>query len=376
MSTGEMEIPNGRIEYLRDYCGSSIYIKRDDLIPFSFGGNKVRIAEELLQEIRTGGYTALISYGSPTSNMNRAAADLAKREGLKCYVIIKLEEERGQGHPADDRGQEQESDKSSASFRRIPENERLVRESGAEIIYCKAASGNDIKACVESVLELSRSRGEKPYYIYGDSSGKGNEAVLMRASYKEYAEIRAFEWTLKKQFERTSGPESAESGGLAGEAFDAIVLTVGTGMTISGLAAAMQEAGTTRRTKLVGISAARTAEKELPVITKNLEIFWRQSQSAFGTDFCKNGISENKTEPPLILDSYLCGGYGLYTKEIEETIREMKDKYGIPLDPTYTGKCFYGLLKEIESGRIKGRILFIHTGGYPGYLDWTVSSRK
>lgn len=27
----------------------NIYIKRDDLLPFSFGGNKVRIAEEFLQ---------------------------------------------------------------------------------------------------------------------------------------------------------------------------------------------------------------------------------------------------------------------------------------------------------------------------------------
>ena len=144
-------------------------------------------------------------------------------------------------------------------------------------------------------------------------------------------------------------------------------------MTISGLAAAMEEAGTAQRTKLVGISAARTAEKELPVIAENLEIFRGQSQSASGTDLCKTGISENRIELPeplMLLDSYLCGGYGSYTKEIEETIREMKDQYGIPLDPTYTGKCFYGLLKEIESGRIKGRILFIHTGGYPGYLDW------
>ncbi len=355
-----VSVQNGRIEYLREYCGSSIYIKRDDLIPFSFGGNKVRIAEELLKEIRSGGYTALISYGSPTSNMNRAAADLAKREGLKCYVIIKLDEDRRQNAEEKDCSRERTAGVSESPARPVPENERLVRESGAEIIYCNAASGSDIKACVESVLELSRSRGEKPYYIYGDSSGKGNEAVLMRASYKEYAEIRDFERKSEPNFERTSERELAGSGGQTGEAFDVIVLTVGTGMTISGLAAAMEEAGTIRRTKLVGISAARTAEKELPVIAENLEIFRGQSQSVL----------------PLILDAYLCGGYGSYTKEIEETIREMKDRYGIPLDPTYTGKCFYGLLKEIESGRIKGRILFIHTGGYPGYLDWTVSSRK
>lgn len=30
----------------------NIYIKRDDLLPFSFGGNKVRIAEEFFADMR------------------------------------------------------------------------------------------------------------------------------------------------------------------------------------------------------------------------------------------------------------------------------------------------------------------------------------
>ena len=38
---------------------------------------------------------------------------------------------------------------------------------------------------------------------------------------------------------------------------------------------------------------------------------------------------------------------------------------GLLLDPVYTGKAFFGLLKELESdpARFGRRILFIHTGG-------------
>ena len=143
---------------------------------------------------------------------------------------------------------------------------------------------------------------------------------------------------------------------------------------------------------LVGISAARPAEKELQVIRENLEIF-RSSRNAEKTiDYSgtnqlpgKEQEKENaRTEKaehesdeaflPTILDEYLCGGYGLYSAEIEETIREMNRDYKLALDPTYTGKCFYGMLKEIEKGHLSGNILFIHTGGYPIYLDW-VSER-
>ena len=43
----DMEKAISSIEFVHKYCGSRIYIKRDDKIPFSFGGNKVRIAGEL-----------------------------------------------------------------------------------------------------------------------------------------------------------------------------------------------------------------------------------------------------------------------------------------------------------------------------------------
>ncbi len=318
--TGRRGVPGG-IEFLKEYRGSEIYIKRDDLIPFSFGGNKVRIAEELLKDLRKKGCTALISYGSSTSNMNRAAADLAAREGLKCYVVMKREEPEGDPAYCLPAGE--------------PENERLVRASGAGVIY---SDGHDVRERVEEAFARAEAAGEKPYYIFGDSSGHGNERALMRASYLEYDEIAAFEQA-------------------AGKAFDSIVLTVGTGMTISGLAAAMLERGA--KTKLTGISSARDAGKLKSLILENLKL-WAPERE----------LPELEAYLPEIRDEYLCGGYGCYSRGIEETIRSAYEEWGLPLDPVYTGKCFYGLLQEIGKGRVGGRVLFLHTGGFPLWQDY------
>ena len=407
------------IEYIGEYCGSRIYMKRDDKLPFSYGGNKVRIASELFKDIRKGGYTAVISYGSAASNMNRAIADTAKAQGIKCYVIIKKEaaaereNNREKKHDTDaENGDKTDKNIAAAAINintRIKketetesgnafaamneeiltavhetENEGLVRAAGAELIYC---TDGKVRECVEAVLDRARAEGFKPYYIYGDSTGQGNELALMRASYNEYEEIR--------QYEREKGVK-----------FDAIVLTVGTGMTAAGLTAAINEGlmhsaetleiehltephkgqaaerenkqplvqqadqsvGELREEakeyqetsisvpRLIGISAARAADAAGKHIKDALLLYF-------------DGDEGRIRVQPEVTDKYLCGGYGQYNAELESVIREMEDK-GIPLDPTYTGKSYYGMLKELEAGHISGNILFIHTGGYPDYMDW------
>lgn len=405
-------------EYIGEYSGSRIYMKRDDKIPFSYGGNKVRIAAELMKDIRAGGYSAVISYGSESSNMNRAVAEMAKAYGIKCYVIIKTEQAavnanvnvnaKGTVHlpqkaqdssitkecGTDGRDRENalsciQAENSLSDSNKLnhteTENERIVRASGAELLYC---TGNDVKSCVEAAIDRAHADGFKPYYIYGDSTGSGNEPSLMRASYNEYAEIRAYEQE-------------------AGISFDAIVLTAGTGMTIAGLAAAINdeyagrygskaseydrltdsddcsESGQSNRnmansmlsdtmdnkavqnvttSRLIGISAARTTDNSTAHIKAALLSYYSQDESRIKW-------------MPDIKDAYLCGGYGRYNAEIEQLIHHMEDR-GIALDPTYTGKSYWGMLNEIKAGRIKGNILFIHTGGYPVYLDWKNRCRE
>ena len=78
-------------------------------------------------------------------------------------------------------------------------------------------------------------------------------------------------------------------------------------------------------------------------------------------------------------DDWNFGGYEKINSELIECI-ENAAKVGLLLDPTYTGKAYYGMLQMIRSGEIqKGcKVLFWHTGGLlnllstPYYMGRTV----
>ncbi|HKJ05844.1 MAG TPA: hypothetical protein VJ970_00105, partial [Flavobacteriaceae bacterium] len=62
------------------------------------------------------------------------------------------------------------------------------------------------------------------------------------------------------------------------------------------------------------------------------------------------------------------GGYGKVSEALIQFINNFKAETNIPLDPIYTGKMLYGIVKLIKSGYFaKGsKILAIHTGGLQG----------
>lgn len=175
------------------------------------------------------------------------------------------------------------------------------------------------------------------YYIYGDKYGNGNEEVPMRAYVKVYKEIQT---------------QARNMGGQ----FDYIFLAAGTGMTQAGLIAGKIIYGGDE--KIVGISVARNKRQQENVLQKML--------SAYSL---KHNIPVHQAYVEVI-DNYVCAGYGKYNAEIIKTIRKMMLVYGIPLDPTYTGKAFWGMLQYLKKENITGKnILFIHTGGTPLFFD-------
>jgi len=316
------------IEYYGCMNGTEVYIKRDDRIPFSFGGNKVRIAEEVFAEMEARGYGAIVTYGSTTSNLNRVIVHMAAEKKIPCTCIVRKESSDG-GHP---------------SF-----NEIMVLDSSAEIVYTEA---EEVRETVAAVLARLAAKGLKPYYIYGDETGKGGEEVLSRAYRKAFEEVCLQEKEL-------------------GVSFDTIVLPVGTGATLGGLVRACDADH-----KILGISIARSAE----TAENKLQEFLVQ------TGMTEEEAAERITSSCRITDEYLSGGYGKYPKELAEFIRMNLRERGLALDPVYSGKAFFGLMKELEkdtgkdSGKdpekdtveesaVNGKCLFIHTGGLPLFFD-------
>jgi 1-aminocyclopropane-1-carboxylate deaminase len=131
--------------------------------------------------------------------------------------------------------------------------------------------------------------------------------------------------------------------------FDIICVPVGTGGTLAGIINSSKP-----HQKVIGFSALKG-------------------------DFLKAEVEKwtNKTNW-FITDEYCFGGYAKINQSLVEFINQYKSETGIPLDPIYTGKMMYGILRMIEEGKIskKSRILAIHTGGLQGVTGMNINLKK
>ncbi|OAY70152.1 putative D-cysteine desulfhydrase 1, mitochondrial [Ananas comosus] len=67
-------------------------------------------------------------------------------------------------------------------------------------------------------------------------------------------------------------------------------------------------------------------------------------------------------------------GYAMNTAEELEFVKKIAAATGIVLDPVYSGKAAYGMLKDMDKNPAKWkgqRVLFVHTGGLLGLYDKT-----
>lgn len=297
---------------LNQVCENNLFVKREDLMPFSFGGNKYRIAQEILEDIEKTKKDLLIGYGNVRSNMCRVLANIAFSKNIPCYIVSPSEED----------------DLIIKTF-----NSYLVDDCKAKMIHC---SKENVYKTISSLLEKCKKEGYKPYYLYGTAKGKGNEIILAKAYAKVFNEIMVQENDMKIKF-------------------DYIFLAAGTGMTYSGLA--LEKIRQNSSVKLVGISISRNNKKCYEVLNDYLSAY---------------GISNINVEKVIdFSDEYLCGGYGKYDEHIKEIINYSMNKWGMPLDPTYTGKAFYGMLSYLKKHDIKNKnVLFLHTGGTPLFFDY------
>ena len=284
----------------------NLYVKRDDLIPYSFGGNKVRKGYLFFEEIDKKGYDCVVTYGSSHSNHCRVISNMAIARKLPCILI----------EP------EEVSD--------VTYNSMFMKLFGAEIITVPVKKVHDT---IERKLEELRKIGKKPYFIPG--GGHGN--IGTAAYYYCYEEIKRYE---EKQ----------------NVFFDYIFFASGTGTTHAGLVCGQIKHKDVR--KIIGISIARKNPKGRNIVLDSIR------------DYMPGINENEIQEKTIFLDQYTGAGYGKENNEIVEIVKESMIRYGIPLDSTYTGKAFLGMKKYIKENGVKGKnVLFIHTGGTPLFFD-------
>lgn len=291
---------NGFIE------GNELYFKRDDLIPYSFGGNKARKAFLFFKEIIQGNYDCIVTYGSSHSNHCRVISNMAAEQKIPCCLISP-------------------SEVSDETY-----NSKFMKLFGADIITVPVEK---VHETIDKVIIDLKKKGKNPYFIPG--GGHGN--IGTKAYVECYQEIKAFEEEKNIYF-------------------DYIFFASGTGTTHAGLVCGQILNNDNR--KIIGISIARKNPRGRDIVIECIK--------GFLLDVEEEMIQSNT----IFLDDYTGDGYGRENEEIIETIKYSMINYGIPLDSTYTGKAFFGMRDYLKKNNLEGnKVLFIHTGGTPLFFD-------
>lgn len=130
--------------------GPNIYIKRDDLLPGTGGGNKTRKLEFLVGDALEKGADTLITCGAIQSNHCRLTLSAAVREGMSCRLVL---EERVPG----------------TYNQEASGNNFLFYLLGTEKISV-VPGGSDVAAAMQKTADEVIANGGKPYIIPGGGS--------------------------------------------------------------------------------------------------------------------------------------------------------------------------------------------------------------
>ena len=310
-----MNTPLYEINFPREN-GLRLFVKRDDLLPFSLGGNKVRIGWAFYRDMRLQGYDCMVIYGDRRSNLCRVLGNICAQKGIPCYMLCTSVERE----------------------QKPSNNSRLMGWLKTEVIPCQKDAVAD---GVEALLGRLKREGKNPYYIYGNKWGEGREGVPVDAYAQAYQEILRQEKEL-------------------GISFDYIFTPSGTGATQSGLLAGNLLTG--GKKKIIGISVSRERERGSRIIGRAVGQYLENKKLPLPDDLQAHIFLE---------DGYLLGGYGKYDRRIKECIRRQFVENSLPLDPTYTGKAFWGMEQYLMENSIKdANVLFLHTGGAPLFYDF------
>ncbi|HZK53599.1 MAG TPA: D-cysteine desulfhydrase [Desulfosporosinus sp.] len=304
------------LEFLPNFSkalgGPNIYIKRDDLLGLTSGGNKTRKLEFLVADAIAQGADTLITCGAVQSNHCRLTLAAAVKEGLKCRLI--LEERVKDSYNPEASG-----------------NNFLFRLLGVESVKVVPLGSNFVDLMQEVKDELA-AEGRKGYIIPG-----GGSNVIGATGY-----VACAQEILEQTFDM-------------GLNLDYVVTTSGSGGTHGGLLVGFY--GNNSNIPIIGVSVRAAKEKQEKMI---FELAQKTADHV--------GVNGKiPREAVNVIDDYVGAGYSVPTDAMVEAVQLLARTEGILLDPVYTGKAMSGLMGLIRKGHFKkdDNVLFIHTGGSP-----------
>jgi L-cysteate sulfo-lyase len=297
---------------LRDALGPRaprLLVKRDDAIPFGFGGNKVRKLQLVAAEARACGADTLITVGGVQSNHMRATAATATRLGMRCVLVAN-------GVPPETRRA----------------NALLDTLLGAELHY--VASRAERAPRMRELAMRLRAEGRVPYEVPLGASTPLGAAAFARAIQELLDQL-------------PPGVTPA-----------AIVHASSSGGTQAGLAAgcALHKLAT----RVIGVSA------DDPSSAIDAEV--RRIVVGLGEILGGDGDALARGLHMSVDDSFVGEGYGTPTAASHEAQALAARTEALFVDHTYTAKALAALIAYVRAGSFRAdeAVVFWHTGGQVG----------
>ena len=286
-----------------------IFVKRDDAIPFGFGGNKVRKLCLVAAEARACGADTLVTVGGVQSNHMRATASAATRLGMRCVLVAN--------------GTRPEPPRANALL------DALL---GAELHY--VSSRDERAPTMQALAARMRGEGRSPYEVpLGASTPLGAAAFALAVG------------ELIAQLPRGVLP-------------DIIVHASSSGGTQAGLTAGCALHGLP--TRVIGISADDAAS--------SIETVVRGIISGLGAMIGVDGDTLARGVHVSVDDSFVGEGYTVPTAASREAQSLAARTEALFVDHTYTAKALAALIAYVRDGQFRAAdtIVFWHTGGQVG----------
>lgn len=276
-----------------------LYVKRDDLTGFAFGGNKVRSLELLIGAALDEGCDVLVTGGGPTSAHCLTAAAAAQVAGLACELVYF-------GDPPE----------------RVPAAQALARDAGARVRF----TGDPERASVERHLEETaaqlRDGGHRPFVV-----PRGGATTVGGLAY--------------------AGAVAELSSQLShlGVKPELVLLATGSCGTQAGVLAGTIASGAPWR--VVGASVSRPVHECVARVT---------ALASAGTE--RLGARPPHAHEIIVVDAR-GPGFGRPSQAGMRTARLASANEGLVLDDVYTAKA----LAQLPTVAGSGPVVFWHTGG-------------
>jgi D-cysteine desulfhydrase family pyridoxal phosphate-dependent enzyme len=316
LELAKLPTPLDRAENLGKSLGNlDLWIKRDDLTGFGFGGNKVRSLEYLAADAMKKNSNILITGGSHGSNHVRTTMAVAAHLGLKGFAVL-------------------------SGTRPSTKNGNLLLDQllGAKLIFTGDENRSNIDNFIEDEVKRLQSLDERPYLIR-----RGGVSSLGCIGYVSAA------MEICSQLQNLNLKP------------DILLCATGCGVTQAGLLVGFKLMGL--NCQIYGITVSRTRDECIAQIKQLIG----ETEETLGLN------SKVPSNDIFVFDEYIGDGYTMPTSKGIEAIHLVAQTEGIFLDPIYTGKAMAGLTDLVKKGHIglDQKVIFLHTGGSPSIFSFS-----